>query len=477
MEPPRLKGLSYCRKSIKPKGTVSDQDSILYQEQVIERYCEKDNIELEARFSDIGYSGTTTERPELQRMLESLQTGELQADVLLFYTVDRLGRDLRNNVDLVLQITEHVEKIVFVSEGITNSYDYFKMFFLLKSTMAEQERIAVYNRLMHGRKAVVENRQLFRGQHKPLGYVQHKKEKLVHSSLENTSDLKELQSLLAAQFIFLGYLSGMSMRKIAQNLNRDFGLTKRGKKWDAKSISYILNNDIYAGILSGTLQNEAYHLKSPNVEPLLSQSLHSFIKKKLATEKPGRKPKDFGLPGMTFCYECLNPVVVNQENIVCNQCDEKMSYSTFVHSVRKEFGGFLWGSYKDGHLKQQLINKRSNLFIKKMGIEQQLKELRVRKVLIMDLFSDEPGTELFMLQANEREELGLKQELQSTDLFLEFLSKDEDLGTPNSPINLASSVSLLHIPYLILVDLKSNQIFLEFHPCVFAEGDKPHVKE
>lgn len=289
---------TYGRKSLTPKGFVNEKESVRYQEQVMEEYAHNHNMKIVAKFSDVGYSGVHTQRPELIEMLEFLQNSEQKIDVLLIYTVDRLGRDLRNNINLVLQITDLVKKVIFVVEDISNNYEHFKMFLILKSIVAEEERINLLNRFASARWTKVTSRKIFNGAKKPLGYVQ-KGEKLKKATMDETNDLQEVQGLEAVNYIILGYLSNQSISQIAKNLKKNFGLTRSGKEWDKNSVAYILQNDIYAGILSGKMKGEKYEVPTDNVEPLLSKTAYEFIQAKLRNTVKGRRPKNNALPLLT----------------------------------------------------------------------------------------------------------------------------------------------------------------------------------
>lgn len=275
----KRKGISYY-----------DNKSIIYQTQAIKNYCEEANIELVASYSDIGYSGTTTQKPELLKMLEFLEKTDEKIDTLLFYSVDRFGRDLASNIELALKITSYVDKVVFVAERMTNSYEFFKMFLIFKSIMAEEERLSLLIRLSEGRKAKLENTKSFRGPTIPLGYVK-KKDELILATIENTNDVVEMQGLETIQYIFWCYLSNISMRQIAKNLNRQFVLTKRNTKWSGKAVSYILRNGVYAGVLTGEMLGKRYDIKTKKVKPLINGQIHQFIQKRLEKEFSGRKPK------------------------------------------------------------------------------------------------------------------------------------------------------------------------------------------
>ena len=462
------KTITYGRKSINPKGFVSEKDSIRYQEQVMDEYALNHNMEIVARYSDIGYSGANTQRPELIEMLEFLQNEEEKVDVLLFYTVDRLGRDLRNNINLVLQISDLVKKIVFVVEGISNDYEHFKMFLILKSIVAEEERINLLNRFASARWTKVTSRQIFNGAKKPLGYVQ-KGEELKKATIEETKELKDIQGLEALNYIILAYLSNQSISQIAKNLSRNFGLTRSGKKWDKNSVAYILRNDIYAGILSGRMKGERYEVPTNKVEPLLSKTTFEFIQARLKNTIKGRQPKNNALPLLSVCIHCLKPVSQVGPMISCPECKRSMETEDISRAVERNLTDYLLSSYSTKSVELYLKEKRNNLFYSLHKYQEKVKQLEGTQQLIRSLFYDDP-TELKLLLSYNKEEIRqLLREQKETQSFLEFLFDEETVRLEDVLRTGKNEDLYVHLPYLQLIDFESNEVYLKFHPCVFEE--------
>src|ERR1700691_617046 len=60
---------------------------------------------IRARYDDGGYSGGSTERPDLQRLLDDIRAGKI--DVIVVYKVDRLTRSLADFAKLVELFDSH----------------------------------------------------------------------------------------------------------------------------------------------------------------------------------------------------------------------------------------------------------------------------------------------------------------------------------------------------------------------------------
>lgn len=89
------------------------------------------------------------ERPELERCLQSLRSG----DTLVVYKLDRLGRSLRNLVEIVDDLTRREVAITSIKDNIDASTATGKMMINLFATLAEFERDMIAERCQAGRKA------------------------------------------------------------------------------------------------------------------------------------------------------------------------------------------------------------------------------------------------------------------------------------------------------------------------------------
>jgi DNA invertase Pin-like site-specific DNA recombinase len=69
---------------------------------------------IRSRYDDGGYSGGSTDRPDLQRLLEDIRTRKL--DVIVVYKVDRLTRSLADFAKLVELFDAHGVSFVSVTQ-------------------------------------------------------------------------------------------------------------------------------------------------------------------------------------------------------------------------------------------------------------------------------------------------------------------------------------------------------------------------
>ncbi|WP_330746785.1 recombinase family protein [Chryseobacterium sp. CP-77] len=84
-------------------------------------------------------SGATKNRPELDKMIEQFRKG----DELYVWRLDRLGRSLKNIIDLVLSLSEKGIIIKGLADGVDTSTINGRLFLNLMASLAEYERITV----------------------------------------------------------------------------------------------------------------------------------------------------------------------------------------------------------------------------------------------------------------------------------------------------------------------------------------------
>lgn len=219
------------------------ENSIETQLTAIGNYCEQREIDLVANFVDMAMSGTNTERPEFQRMLEAARQKQFEA--IVFYDMSRVSRDVadwlgfRKQMQIlgieVISTTETLgdfdDPSSFLTEGITA---------VLAAHMVRQTR----QKSMAG-VAVKAKKGQFLGGVPPLGYDVVEGEYVI-----NSAEAEIVRS------IFGMYAAGASYDQILDKHNGYRG--KRGRPIGKNSIKFILNNERYVGVYSWNKQKVKY---------------------------------------------------------------------------------------------------------------------------------------------------------------------------------------------------------------------------
>ena len=82
----------YCRLSKEDEDNrEGESQSISHQREIIEEFCKKKGWRVEDVYVDDGYSGTTSSRPSLQKLLSDIE--EKRINVVVTKDYSRLGRD------------------------------------------------------------------------------------------------------------------------------------------------------------------------------------------------------------------------------------------------------------------------------------------------------------------------------------------------------------------------------------------------
>ena len=91
-------------------------------------------------------SGKNVDRPELKKLLDSLR----ENDVVVVYKLDRLGRSLKDLIELVNDLGVRNVDFVSISDGINTGSAVGKLMFHLVGAFAEFERSIISERTLAG---------------------------------------------------------------------------------------------------------------------------------------------------------------------------------------------------------------------------------------------------------------------------------------------------------------------------------------
>lgn len=97
-------------------------------------------------------SGASKNRPELDKMVEHLRTG----DELYVWKLDRLGRSLKHLIELVLELNERGIIVKGLTDGVDTSTSNGRLFLNVMASFAEYERELIQERTNAGLQAARE---------------------------------------------------------------------------------------------------------------------------------------------------------------------------------------------------------------------------------------------------------------------------------------------------------------------------------
>lgn len=97
-------------------------------------------------YTDHGFSGKTTRRPELDRCLDGIGAG----DILVVWKLDRLGRSLQHLIEVINLLNDRDAAFKSITEGMDTTTNQGRLVFHMFGALAEFERGLIVERTMAG---------------------------------------------------------------------------------------------------------------------------------------------------------------------------------------------------------------------------------------------------------------------------------------------------------------------------------------
>ena len=237
ISPPRKTRCAiYCRKSSE-EGLSQTFNSLDAQRESCLNYVQSQAHEgwlaLDDHYDDPGYSGGSTERPALQRLLRDVEAGRI--DAVIVYKIDRLSRSLSDFVKMVDLFDRYQVSFVSITQQFSTTTSMGRLTLNVLLSFAQFERELAGERI-RDKFLASRKRGLWMGGHAPLGYHVRDR-KLV---------INEAEAALV-RHIFERFLEVGSATKLVQELNTAGRRTKRGKPFDKGIVYKLLNNPTYTG--------------------------------------------------------------------------------------------------------------------------------------------------------------------------------------------------------------------------------------
>ncbi len=289
----------YTRQSVESDGNLS---SCQVQFETCRAYIQSlrsKNFELVAeRFDDDGYSGTTLDRPALERLLEVVRSGGVERVVI--HRLDRLSRNLRHFITLFEELRDHGVKLDIVAAPELGDAALDNLMLSILASFAEFERDMVATRIAEAR-AHLKSKGMRVAGAVPFGYAAdpHTKQLVV---CEKEADVVVRMFKWAEDGV-----APASIAKLANALGWETGARQ---PWTARQVLSILSNHVYAGlVVQGFGFREGCH------PALIERELFHSVQRKICgrrTRLPGRRLPDAGivwiLRGLLKCSRCGRPM-------------------------------------------------------------------------------------------------------------------------------------------------------------------------
>ena len=196
-------------------------------------------------FEDAGYSAKNTDRPDYQRMMSRVRTGEFSH--LLVWKIDRISRNLLDFAAMYAELKKLGVVFVSKNEQFDTSSAMGEAMLKIILVFAELERNMTSERVS----AVMLSRAndgIWNGGKVPFGYAYDKDSKQF-SIIED-----EAQVVL---HIYDLYESVKSLTTVAKSLNEKGVRSRTGKPWNPTTVRTMLTNPFYAGTYRYNYRDES----------------------------------------------------------------------------------------------------------------------------------------------------------------------------------------------------------------------------
>ena len=250
---------------------------------------------IKARYDDGGYSGGSTDRPDLQRLLDDIRARKI--DVIVVYKVDRLTRSLADFAKLVELFDAHGVSFVSVTQQFNTTTSMGRLTLNVLLSFAQFEREVTSERI-RDKIAASKRKGLWVGGPLPLGYdMKDGKIAVVESEAEQVRLIYRRYLELSGVNALVRDLKERNIRTKARLLTT--GATRGGIPFERGTLFYLLRNRFYIGEVrykGDILPGE----QPPIMERLLFDAVQQKLTDQWTTRTSVRNAGDHLLTGLLF---------------------------------------------------------------------------------------------------------------------------------------------------------------------------------
>lgn len=217
----------YTRQSIERPDSVSI-DAQMDQ-------CRKFSGTDYKEYSDVGYSGKNTNRPQYEQMIQDIKSGKITA--VVSYRLDRISRNIIDFANLLELLEKHHVTFLSATEQFDTSTPIGRAMIYIVMVFAQLERETIAARIADNYKFRC-MQGLFMGGNTPFGYDSER----ISLDGKKISILTKNEQSKTLQDMFGYFTSNHSIYSICKRLNQEGILTSKGSSWVNNSVKRVLRN-------------------------------------------------------------------------------------------------------------------------------------------------------------------------------------------------------------------------------------------
>jgi len=266
-----------CDKQVKEGYSLEEQKVLLNQHSTQLGY------DVVGICVDAGISGKDIEhRPGMKKLLREI--AEDRVDVVVAWRLSRTFRNLRELLETLELMKEHNVIFDFVGEQIIDpNSSYGTLYAQILGMVAELERETIASNVYMGMAAAAKQGKYLAGT-PPFGYDLETISITSKSKRDRKLIINEEEAAVVRRIfdMFVNgdeeFPSGAGYKHICNTLNHEGILTKQGKAFSIGTISGIIQNPIYYGVVRwGGHRKWSEKRRKGTVEPILARGTHEPI--------------------------------------------------------------------------------------------------------------------------------------------------------------------------------------------------------
>lgn len=408
--------------------------SIDEQQRLLTEWCERNGYIVHEVYADRGISGKSiTKRPALIKLLEDAKNKKF--DVVLVWKTNRLARNILDLLKIVEVFDQNYISFRSYTENHETETSQGKLQFHMLAAIAEFERNTISENVKMGMLARAREGKWNGG--RVLGYdledTSTQGDKRKHTRLViNEEEAKTVKR------IFELYIAGNGYKAIANRVNQEGHVGKRGKPFSISTVKTILENPIYIGMIRYDVRRNWADKRRGNINPtpVLQQGEHQPIISQVDWEKAQQILKErsnkpnrvhggtFPFTGVMKCPQCGAGMVVMRtvnklkdgtrktlEYYACGAWKNKGTSVCHSNTIRADKAeAYIFERLQELATNQQLIkeiadrvnNKRSNndepLQQEHQALLKELEQVQRKKEKAMELYEEDIITKVDLQQ-------------------------------------------------------------------------------
>lgn len=265
--------------------------SLEIQKERLLAYCQAHGWIVVAIISDPGFTGANLERPGIQRVISEVEQGN--TDMVLVYKLDRLSRSQKDTLWLIEECFLP-NKVDFTSmqEKLDTSTVFGMAMVGILSVFAQLEREFIKERTFGGRVERAREGLWHGGGFHPIGYDYIDGQLVINQ-----------QEAAQVRRVFELYASGASITEIRDRMVALGYQTKHGDWTHTNTIRYVLDNELYAGVVHFDGERSGAEAHAAIISRALFEKVR-FLRERCRSNQFKEVESSHLLTGFVFCSSC-----------------------------------------------------------------------------------------------------------------------------------------------------------------------------